>query len=69
MVSPSMLKPIIDDQYTAARAYFLCVIGMLFVESMLHAPSHLLYFYRKGTLLVITRIYYPLGVQSHILFL
>ncbi|KAL7935685.1 FAD-binding domain-containing protein [Trichoderma chlorosporum] len=48
MVSPSMLSPIIEDQYTAARAYFLCVIGMLFVESMLHVPSHLLHLYRKG---------------------
>ncbi|RFU80615.1 ferredoxin reductase-like, c-terminal nadp-linked [Trichoderma arundinaceum] len=25
MVSPSMLRPVIDDQYTAARAYFLCI--------------------------------------------
>ncbi|KAK4062656.1 uncharacterized protein Triagg1_9774 [Trichoderma aggressivum f. europaeum] len=48
MVSPSMLNPIINDQYTAARAYFLCVIGMLFFESMLHAPSYLLHLYRKG---------------------
>ncbi|KAL7787065.1 FAD-binding domain-containing protein [Trichoderma ceciliae] len=48
MVSPSMLSPIIDDQYTAARAYFLCVIGMLFFESMLHAPLYLQYLYRKG---------------------
>ncbi|KAK5996192.1 Superoxide-generating NADPH oxidase heavy chain subunit B-like protein [Cladobotryum mycophilum] len=48
MVSASMFKPIIDDQYTAAKAYFLCVIGMLFFESMLHLPSYLLLRYRKG---------------------
>lgn len=56
MVSPSMLSPIIDDQYTAARAYFLCVVGMLFFESMLHAPLHLQHLYRKGTFLVTTLI-------------
>ncbi|UKZ77983.1 hypothetical protein TrVFT333_005717 [Trichoderma virens FT-333] len=48
MVSPSMLSPIIDDQYTAARAYFLCVIGMLFFESALHVPQYLQHLYRKG---------------------
>ncbi|GFP60558.1 hypothetical protein ACSS6W_005923 [Trichoderma asperelloides] len=48
MVSSSMLKPIIDDQYVAARAYFLCVIGMLFFESMLRIPSYLQFLYRRG---------------------
>ncbi|KAM7202695.1 superoxide-generating NADPH oxidase heavy chain subunit A [Rhypophila sp. PSN 637] len=27
--------PVVNDQHTAARAYFLCVIGMLLVESMI----------------------------------
>lgn len=48
MVSASMLNPIIDNQYTAARAYFLCIIGMLLFESLLRAPLYLLFIYRKG---------------------
>ncbi|KAH6665932.1 ferric reductase like transmembrane component-domain-containing protein [Halenospora varia] len=38
----SEMKPIVVDQYTAARAYFLCVIGLLFFESAIHLP---LYFF------------------------
>ncbi|KAK4214361.1 superoxide-generating NADPH oxidase heavy chain subunit A [Rhypophila decipiens] len=37
--------PVVNDQHTAARAYFLCVIGMLLVESMIRllpALAHLL---------------------------
>ncbi|KAF0327053.1 hypothetical protein GQ607_005817 [Colletotrichum asianum] len=36
-----MEKPIIQDQYLAARAYFLCVIGMLFLESLVRLPARL----------------------------
>ncbi|KAH7317416.1 ferric reductase like transmembrane component-domain-containing protein [Rhexocercosporidium sp. MPI-PUGE-AT-0058] len=35
-----MLKSIVDDQYTAARAYFLCVIGMLIFEALLRVPEY-----------------------------
>lgn len=48
LISPTMLRPIIDDQYTAARAYFLCVIALLFIESMLRVPSYLLLRFRNG---------------------
>uniref|UniRef100_L2FHF1 NADPH oxidase 1 n=1 Tax=Colletotrichum fructicola (strain Nara gc5) TaxID=1213859 RepID=L2FHF1_COLFN len=34
-----MEKPIIQDQYLAARAYFLCVIGILFLESIVRLPA------------------------------
>ncbi|KAH8647559.1 FAD-binding domain-containing protein [Tricladium varicosporioides] len=36
------MKPIVEDQYTAARAYFLCVIGLLFFESAIHMPLYFL---------------------------
>ncbi|KAM7214813.1 superoxide-generating NADPH oxidase heavy chain subunit A [Rhypophila decipiens] len=35
--------PVVNDQHTAARAYFLCVIGMLFVESMIRLLPALAY--------------------------
>ncbi|KAF3798640.1 NADPH oxidase 1 [Colletotrichum gloeosporioides] len=34
-----METPVIQDQYLAARAYFLCVIGMLFLESIVRLPA------------------------------
>ncbi|KAG9232501.1 ferric reductase like transmembrane component-domain-containing protein [Amylocarpus encephaloides] len=37
-----MPEPIIDDQYTAARAYFLCVVGLLFFESFIRIPIYFL---------------------------
>ncbi|KAK3390012.1 ferric reductase like transmembrane component-domain-containing protein [Podospora didyma] len=42
MSSIYTFRPIVKDQYTAARSYFLCVIGLLFVESMLRLPAFLL---------------------------
>jgi len=42
------MKSIIEDQYTAARAYFLCVIGLLFFESALRLPLYLISLRRRG---------------------
>lgn len=42
------MQPIIQDQYTAARAYFLCVIGLLFLESIVHLPPYLLTLRKRG---------------------
>ncbi|KAH9237224.1 hypothetical protein K456DRAFT_1939387 [Colletotrichum gloeosporioides 23] len=36
-----MENPVIQDQYLAARAYFLCVIGTLFLESIVRLPARL----------------------------
>lgn len=36
-----MLKPIIEEQYTAAQAYFLCVIALLFIETLVQLPSYI----------------------------
>ncbi|KAM4054460.1 ferric reductase NAD binding domain-containing protein [Hirsutella rhossiliensis] len=43
-----MVNPIIQDQYTAARAYFASVVGILFVESLLRLPAYLGLKYRRG---------------------
>lgn len=32
-------RPVVGDQHTAARAYFLCVIGLLLAESLLRLPG------------------------------
>jgi hypothetical protein len=37
-----MPEPILEDQYTAARAYFLCVVGLLFIESAIRWPLYFL---------------------------
>jgi hypothetical protein len=42
------MKPIIEDQYTAGRAYFLCVIGLLFFESAIQLPPYLLALRNRG---------------------
>jgi hypothetical protein len=42
------MQPIIEDQYTAARAYFLCVIGLLLCEACIQLPSYLLTSRRQG---------------------
>ncbi|KAK0616734.1 ferric reductase like transmembrane component-domain-containing protein [Immersiella caudata] len=34
-------RPIVSDQHTAARAYFLCVIAMLFLESLAQLSPYL----------------------------
>ncbi|KAF9870914.1 hypothetical protein CkaCkLH20_11586 [Colletotrichum karsti] len=36
-----MGQPVLQDQYLAARAYFICVIGMLFVESVIRLPARI----------------------------
>ncbi|KAK1750989.1 ferredoxin reductase [Echria macrotheca] len=41
-------RPVISDQHTAARAYFLCVLAMLFIESMLRVPTYLLSLWKRG---------------------
>ncbi|KAF4624289.1 hypothetical protein G7Y89_g13884 [Cudoniella acicularis] len=44
----SELEPIVDDQYTAARAYFACVIGLLLFESAIHLPIYFLELRNRG---------------------
>jgi hypothetical protein len=41
-------KPIIKDQYTAAQAYFICVVGLLVIESLFVLPSYLIKLIRRG---------------------
>lgn len=43
-----MAQPVIQDQYTATRAYFASVIGLLFVESLLRLPAYLSHKYYHG---------------------
>lgn len=43
-------RPVISDQHTAARAYFLSVLGMLFIESMLRVPAYLLVLWKGGNI-------------------
>jgi hypothetical protein len=43
-----MPEPIIEDQYTAARAYFLCVVGLLFIESAIRWPVYFLELRNRG---------------------
>ncbi|EPE34249.1 Ferredoxin reductase-like, C-terminal NADP-linked [Glarea lozoyensis ATCC 20868] len=43
-----MPEPILEDQYTAARAYFLCVVGLLFIESAIHWPLYFLELRNRG---------------------
>jgi len=35
-----MRHPVIEDQYTVARVYFVCIIGLLLIESLIHLPSY-----------------------------
>ncbi|KAG4428949.1 hypothetical protein IFR05_015570 [Cadophora sp. M221] len=43
-----MMQSIIEDQKTAARAYFLCVIGMLVFESLIRLPQYVLILRNRG---------------------
>ncbi|KIM96830.1 hypothetical protein OIDMADRAFT_32737 [Oidiodendron maius Zn] len=43
-----MPKPVIEDQYTVARIYFACVVGLLFAESMIQLPSYLFILRTRG---------------------
>ncbi|WPH04381.1 ferric reductase NAD binding domain-containing protein [Acrodontium crateriforme] len=43
-----MVQPIIQDQYTAARAYFASVIGLLFIESLIRLPAFLVFRFGQG---------------------
>ncbi|KAH7418821.1 ferric reductase NAD binding domain-containing protein [Cadophora sp. MPI-SDFR-AT-0126] len=43
-----MIQSIIEDHYTAARAYFFCVFGMLVFESAIHFPSYWLIIKNRG---------------------
>ena len=47
MASVRNFHPVVEGQLTAARAYFLCVVGMLFAESFLRLPPYLMSL-RKG---------------------
>ncbi|KAH6718584.1 ferric reductase NAD binding domain-containing protein [Leptodontidium sp. MPI-SDFR-AT-0119] len=42
------LRPIIKDQYTAARVYFLSIVAMLLLESLFQLPQFLIYLRRRG---------------------
>lgn len=44
----SALGPILSDKYTTARAYFFSVLGLLFLESMMHFPLYLLTIFNGG---------------------
>ena len=46
--SKSIFEPIIEDQYNSARAYFLSVVGLLFLESAFHLPLFLLILAKRG---------------------
>lgn len=48
--SKSIFEPIIEDQYNSARAYFLSIVGLLFLESAFHLPQFLLTLFRRGQL-------------------
>ena len=42
MVSVTQFHPVVEDQRTAAQAYFACVVGVLVFESALQLPTYLL---------------------------
>ncbi len=42
-------RPVIRDQHTAARAYFLSILAMLFLESMLRLPEYLVSLRKTNT--------------------
>jgi hypothetical protein len=44
----SSRKPVIKDHYIAGRVYFLCVLCLLFFESMIHLPIFLVTCFAKG---------------------
>ena len=46
--SKNIFEPVIEDQYNSARAYFLSVVGLLFLESAFHLPLFLLILFKKG---------------------
>ena len=46
--SKSIFEPIIEDQYNSARAYFLSIVGLLFLESAFHLPQYLLILFKRG---------------------
>jgi len=41
-------RPVVSDQHTAARAYFLCAIAILFLESMTRLPEYLASLGKRG---------------------
>jgi hypothetical protein len=47
-----MLKPIIEEQYTAARAYFLAIIALLFIETLLQLPAFLFGLRKPGNFIL-----------------
>ena len=46
--SKNIFEPIIEDQYNSARAYFLSIVGLLFLESAFHLPQYLLILFKRG---------------------
>ncbi|KAK4443071.1 hypothetical protein QBC34DRAFT_499250 [Podospora aff. communis PSN243] len=42
-------RPVVSDRHTAARAYFLCVIAMILLESMVRLPEYLPAFTKRRT--------------------
>ena len=46
--SKNIFEPVIEDQYNSARAYFLSVVGLLFLESAFHLPLFLLILFKRG---------------------
>jgi hypothetical protein len=41
-------RPIVADQYTEARGYFLCLVFVFFCEGLTQLPAYLMTL-RKGT--------------------
>jgi hypothetical protein len=48
MISVQTFQPVVEVQLTAARAYFLCVVGMLFAESFIRLPPYLMSLRKSG---------------------
>lgn len=42
------MKPFLDDQYRTAQAYFLCILGLVLVESLIRLPLYLIFLIKRG---------------------
>ncbi|KAK5661080.1 hypothetical protein OQA88_10970 [Cercophora sp. LCS_1] len=57
-------RPVVGDQHTAARGYFLCVIAMIFLESMVRLPGYLPAFTKRRTYYTMAPSIFPQANHS-----
>jgi hypothetical protein len=60
----NMAQAIVLDQYIAARAYFMCVVGLLFIESAIRWPLYFLELRSHGKIYILYCNSYTLSSAS-----